>query len=190
MLDQSSPWSALPDLIKPSEFQQIIFRGETATGMLWAKTNESAILSFAFAPDWGDGQVQAQFCEMDKVGKIISAEIGIPNLSNPDHVTSHRDLINNYGRTISASSLVYEGDGFVVRIWFNDHDPPHFHVLARRDTSDTLARCSIQTLDFLSGDLSPVLRRRVKDWAGARRERLMEAWVRCRMGKHPFFVEE
>lgn len=189
ILDQSNPDDAR-DLNRLGELQEVRFRGQCAIGMLWAKQNGSAILSFAFAPDWSESQVEAQFLEMDHSTAIVSADVTIPNLSKPSHVTTHRELINNYGRKISSSSLIYEGEGFVIRIWFNDHNPPHFHVLARRDTSETLARCAIATLDFLSGDLSPSTRRRVREWAAAKIDHLMEAWTRCQLGQHPFSLEE
>ena len=64
----------------------------------------------------------------------------------------------------------------MVRIWFNDHPPPHFHVLLRRDSSDSLARFAIETLDLLSGYVVPATRRKVQEWARGRREELMTNW--------------
>jgi hypothetical protein len=189
-LDQSSPWEAYPGLRTPGGLQEVHFQGTTALGMLWAKQNESTIVSFAFPPNWEASHVQAHFHEMDEAGDINSAEIQIPNLSKPEHVTIHRDLIANYGRTMSSSSVVYDGDGFVVRMFFNDHNPPHFHVMARRDTSETLAKCAIETLDLLSGELSAVLRARVTEWAKAQRGDLMRCWTLCRTGQHPFSLQD
>jgi hypothetical protein len=190
ILDQSSPWDAHPDPTRPGGFQEVAFQGRTGVGMLWAKQNGSTILSFAFLPDWRESHVRADFREMDDAGLINSTEAIIPNLSNPEHVRVHQGLIESYGRATSSSTLIYEGDGFVVRIWFNDHPPPHFHVLMRRDTSESLARFAIETLDLLSGSVSPSIRRRVQEWARDRREELMRNWERCANRRLPFLMED
>jgi len=184
-LDQASPWETYSDSRPPGEFQELVFQGRTAVGMLWANQNGSAVVSFAFSRDWGYSSLQAEFFEMDMSGNITSANVHVPNLSNAEHVATHRDWISTYGATLSSSSLVYEGSGFVVRVFFRDHDPPHFHVLPRRDSSETLAKYAIETLDLLSGSLSPALRRAVEEWAGGRKEELRNSWVRCRAGLHP-----
>jgi hypothetical protein len=163
-LDQASPWSAYPQAVAPGQFEEIIFQGQAAMGMLWATRNGSTIVSFAFPPNWADRIVQAELHQVDDTGVDFSSiEIAVPNLSGPEHVAAHRELIATYGRDLAKSSLIYEGDGFFVRIWFNDHPPPHFHVMPRRDTSDAAARYAIETLDLLSGQLSPPLRRKVEE---------------------------
>jgi hypothetical protein len=189
-LDQSSPWSAYPHAIAPGQLQQVMFQGHSAIGMLWARQNDSTIVSFAFPPNWTDSRVLAQLRQVDDTGDHLSSiEIAIPNLSRPEHVETHRELIAGYGHNLASSSLIYEGDGFVIRIWFNDHPPPHFHVMLRRDTSQASARYAIETLDVLSGKLAPALRKKVEAWARGRREELMSSWIRCRNGQHPFRVE-
>jgi hypothetical protein len=189
-LDQVSPWNAYSDSIMPGDFQEVRFNGISATGMLWAKQNESTIVSFAFPPNWDSSFVDVQFHEMNETCNIVATNVQIPNLSKLEHVTAHRTLINDYGRTVSPSSLVYQGDGFVIRMYFNDHNPPHFHVMIRRDTSEAVARYDIRTLDRLSGNLPPALRKRVEEWAAARRADLMRNWIRCRARQHPISLQD
>src|ERR1035437_1462420 len=188
-LDQTSPWGGYQDSRRPGDFQEVVVQGKTGIGMLWAQQNDSAVLSFAFPPNWSECHVQADFREMDEMGTIRSAEVTIRNLSRREHVDIYREFIRSYGNTESTSSLVYEGDGFVVRMYLNDHNPPHFHVM-RRNTSETFARCAIQTLDVLSGSLAPPLRPRVEGWARSRRAELMRNWDRCRSGRLPFSLQE
>lgn len=189
-LNQTSPWSAYPNSVKPGVMKEVIYDGNPAIGMLWAQQNDSTVFSFAFPPDWGESQIDAQFHEMDEQGNVTSANVSIPNLSRTEHVTALHAFINNYGRVVSASTLVYEGTGFVVRMYFNDHPPPHFHVLSRRNTSDSLAKCAIETLDVLAGNLPSDVRRRVKPWAENRRPDLLTNWERCRTGERPFLLED
>jgi hypothetical protein len=189
-LDQTSPWGAYSAFVKPGEMKEVTYNGNPATGMLWAQQNDSTVYSFAFPPDWGESRIEAQFHEMDGNGNVASTGVSIPNLSRAEHVTALRAFINDYGGVVSASTLIYEGTGFVVRMYFNDHPPPHFHVLSRRDTSDSLATCAIETLDVLKGDLSAEVRRRVRAWAETRKPDLITNWERCRTGERPFLLDD
>jgi len=189
-LNQTSPWDAYPNSVKPGVMKEVTYNGNPAIGMLWAQQNDSTVFSFAFPPDWGESQIDAQFHELDEHANVTSADVSIRNLARTEHVTALRAFIINYGRVLSTSTLVYEGAGFVVRMYFNDHPPPHFHVLSRRDTSDSLAKCTIETLDILAGELPPDLRRRVKAWAENRKADLAANWNRCRTGEHPFLLQD
>jgi len=189
-LDQFSPYGAYSGAITPGALQEVMFQGRVATAMLWATQNQSAVVSFSFAPNWDASSLTAQFREIIDGEEIIPREIQIPNLSKIEHVTIHRGLISDYGLVLSNSSIVYGGDGFVVRMFFNDHLPPHFHVMLRRDTSDAVARYEIETLDMLSGELAPALRRRVESWATRRKKDLMENWERCRRQQYPILLAD
>ncbi len=169
-LDQRSPWDGYPGSINPEDCQEVTLDGRAAIGMLWATQKRSAIISFAFLPRWGDSHVTAQYVEMRDDGcDLASVDVLIPNLSNPAHVAIHTELITNYGRVLSGSSLVYEGEGFSIRMFVNDHNPPHFHVTGA-DGAETIARCRIETLDILSGRIPSALRGTVIEWARGRRD--------------------
>ena len=64
--------------------------------------------------------------------------------------------------------------GIVVRMRYNDHDPPHFHAVYGGDE----IQFSIDNLDILSGRLPPRAVRLVMEWASLRQEELREAWER------------
>jgi hypothetical protein len=189
-LDQSSPQASYSHVMIPGQLEEVMFQGEAANGMHWARVNDSTIVSFAFPPNWGNSTVQAELRQLDGIGDLKTTAIAVPNLSLPEHVVTHRELIVRYGRELAKSSLIYEGDGFVVRIWFNDHPPPHFHVMLHRDTSEAVARYAIETLDLLSGKLRPPVRGTVEEWARSRRAELMSSWARCQNGQLPFRIEE
>jgi hypothetical protein len=189
-LNQASPWNEYPGAPPPDEAQEARFQGQSAMGMLWANRSGSSILSFAWSQSWNDGFVHAQLCELDPGGNINPTDVDIRNLSKPEHVVLHRDWIHSYGRALANSSLVYNGEHFRIRIYFNDHHPlPHFHVF-RPNSTESLASYAIQTLDLLAGELPPALGRRVRDWASTRREDLLRCWNRCRQGQHPFVLED
>ena len=62
--------------------------------------------------------------------------------------------------------------GIVIAMFFNDHDPPHFHARYAEDR----ARIAIATGQPLDGDLPPRATRLVKEWAELHREELEEDW--------------
>lgn len=66
--------------------------------------------------------------------------------------------------------------GIAIQMFFNDHNPPHFHV--RYGNAKALIR--ISDGQIISGELPPTARRMVEQWAASRRAELEENWRRAR----------
>jgi hypothetical protein len=66
--------------------------------------------------------------------------------------------------------------GIAVRMFFNDHDPPHFHVRYQQFR----ARIRIDDGQIIDGRLPPTVTRLVTEWTALRREALMKNWVAAR----------
>ncbi|MYE46156.1 MAG: DUF4160 domain-containing protein [Chloroflexi bacterium] len=66
--------------------------------------------------------------------------------------------------------------GIVIRMYFDDHDPPHFH--ARYGGDEALV--GIETLAVLHGRLPPRAQGLVVEWASLRQAELRDAWARAR----------
>jgi hypothetical protein len=66
--------------------------------------------------------------------------------------------------------------GIAVRMFFNDHDPPHFHVRYQQFR----ARVRIADGEIIDGRLPPTAMRLVKEWTELRRHALMQNWVAAR----------
>lgn len=62
--------------------------------------------------------------------------------------------------------------GMVVAMFFNDHEPPHFHV---RYGSDK-AIIGIETLEVLRGELPSRALGLVREWARTHQAELLEDW--------------
>jgi len=62
--------------------------------------------------------------------------------------------------------------GIIVQMYYNDHEPPHFHVRY----SGQRALIAIETLAVLRGSLSPRALGLVTEWAALHRAELMEDW--------------
>jgi uncharacterized protein DUF4160 len=66
--------------------------------------------------------------------------------------------------------------GIVIRMYFNDHNPPHFHAMY----GEHLALVNIHTLTVFGGHLPPRALSMVIEWATQHRDELLEDWDRAR----------
>jgi len=62
--------------------------------------------------------------------------------------------------------------GISVRMFFNDHEPPHVHVRYQ----GFRARVRISDGELMDGRLPPTVTRLVKEWTALRHEPLMRNW--------------
>jgi hypothetical protein len=66
--------------------------------------------------------------------------------------------------------------GIVIRMYFEDHNPPHFHAYY----SGAEARVDIRSLALLSGSLPPRATGMVIEWASLHRAELLDLWEKAR----------
>ncbi len=83
--------------------------------------------------------------------------------------------INSFVPTIS------EFYGILIRMYFADHSPPHFHALY----AEHEAMVDIQTLAVIKGDLPRRAKSLVLEWASDHRDELMEDWNLCEKMQNP-----
>ncbi len=69
--------------------------------------------------------------------------------------------------------------GIVVALYYNDHEPPHFHARYGRQH----ALISIQSLSVLRGSLAPRALGLVMEWAAIHQGELLEDWNLARAQK-------
>jgi serine/threonine protein phosphatase PrpC len=63
---------------------------------------------------------------MDKIDKIITESIN--DFINED-MGMHREPLVEMSRINTNESNIFPYNKFEVKIWSNDHEPPHFHVI-------------------------------------------------------------
>lgn len=71
--------------------------------------------------------------------------------------------------------------GILIRMFFNDHAPPHFHARY----GDFEATINIDTLEVLQGELFNRALKLVQEWAIIHAEELRENWRLCRENAQP-----
>lgn len=75
--------------------------------------------------------------------------------------------------------------GIVIRMYFGDHDPPHFHAAY----GEHEALIEIETLGIYRGTLPRRALAMVLEWAVLRREQLRRDWELARRGEPPAPIE-
>ena len=66
--------------------------------------------------------------------------------------------------------------GISIRMFFNDHDPPHFHV----QYNEFRAKVEIEGLRTADGRLPPRVLGLVHEWADLHRDELLANWLSLR----------
>lgn len=65
--------------------------------------------------------------------------------------------------------------GLIIRMFYNDHNPPHFHVIYQ----EYEALIEITTLEILEGELPKRAKSLAIEWAIEHREELMKNWLKA-----------
>ena len=71
--------------------------------------------------------------------------------------------------------------GILIRMFFNDHVPPHFHV----QYAEFKATVDIQALTIATGSLPRRAQELVLDWAELHQEELLADWRLCMDKQQP-----
>ena len=67
--------------------------------------------------------------------------------------------------------------GIIIRMYSEDHPPPHFHV----EYSGREAQVRIEPIEIMEGRLPTRIRRMVVQWASIHQSELHEAWNRAQI---------
>ena len=76
--------------------------------------------------------------------------------------------------------------GIIIRMFFNEHVPPHFHA----EYAEYRAVIDIRTLEVIEGKLPRRALGLVLDWAELHREELMCDWDLCQQHQQPAPYEQ
>src|SRR5579883_3354841 len=78
----------------------------------------------------------------------------------------------------AAHGTCYRRGWIVIRMYFSDHEPPHFHA----QYGEFEALVEIETLALLRGELPRRAMALVLEWAALHRQELRSDWERARTG--------
>jgi hypothetical protein len=71
--------------------------------------------------------------------------------------------------------------GIVIKIFYDDHNPPHFHA----EYGEHEALVNINTLAIIGGRLPPRALGMVTEWASQHQQELLAAWERAKQLQPP-----
>ena len=71
--------------------------------------------------------------------------------------------------------------GIVIRMFYLDHAPPHFHV----DYAEFQGRIRIEPISLLTGNLPPRVLALVVEWATMHKVELLDNWHRLQADRPP-----
>jgi hypothetical protein len=71
--------------------------------------------------------------------------------------------------------------GIIVRMFFDEHAPPHFHA----QYGEHKASINIRTLEVMEGKLPRRALNLVQDWAELHRDELLADWALCQQHQQP-----
>jgi hypothetical protein len=74
--------------------------------------------------------------------------------------------------------------GILIRMYWNDHAPPHFRV----EYGEYRAQYLIETLVLSRGQLPRRAHALVLEWAAMHRNELMEDWELCELKQQPKMI--
>ena len=71
--------------------------------------------------------------------------------------------------------------GILIKMYFSDHFPPHFHAIY----GEFNALFDINTLEIIEGDLPTRARKMVEDWAKEYQQELKKMWDEQKIKRLP-----
>ena len=75
--------------------------------------------------------------------------------------------------------------GIVIRMFYNDHAPPHFHA----EYGEHEALIEIESLAVYAGSLPNRALALVREWAPLHRDELRQDWTLARTGRVPAAID-
>jgi len=120
--------------------------------------------------------MQMQYYGYRYTGTEIDIETGKPTESRANALANLISSFILFGRT-PLMPEISRFFGMVITMYYNDHNPPHFHVRYGQQR----ALISIQSLSVIEGELRSRALGLVVEWASLHQNELMDNWERARL---------
>ncbi len=170
--------------------REVWCEGQLTIGLSWADLDDSFVLSLGHRHPWSERSIPCERHTISEPCELNRLTIDVCNLSTMADVDHWTQRIVNYGKETASSSLLYRGTGFVMRMHFHDHPPPHVHIYPRLgDTNDLIARVRVDNGDIMDGTLSSALNSEISGVLHSHRDELLESWANIQSGKLPVKIQ-
>jgi len=170
--------------------QEVQYNGQKAIGISWADLNKSFGLSLGHTQPWSETSISCERHSMNESCEIETKPVEVRNIANVAHVNFWTQAINDFGKQYAGSSILYKGNGFVMRMHFDDHPPCHVHIYPHLDSTEYLiAKLRVDNGDIMKGSLSADMYYEVIQVITEHRLELIESWENIRVGKKPLHIQ-
>ncbi|MBU6339566.1 MAG: DUF4160 domain-containing protein [Rickettsiales bacterium] len=71
--------------------------------------------------------------------------------------------------------------GIIVKMYFQDHNPPHFHVTYEKYE----ASINMDNFTIIEGNLPPRIYSLIIEWAALHRDELLDNWIKTKNLQSP-----
>jgi hypothetical protein len=75
--------------------------------------------------------------------------------------------------------------GIIIRMFYKDHAPPHFHAIY----GEYELLMGISPIRILEGEAPNRVRSMILEWSALHQEELLDNWERCQNGQTPLPIE-
>ena len=192
LLDQYSPFPAMPRSVS-SGLHAV--NDITSLAEVCAAENCAFVASFPSSARYCESRLTITLCDCvtGGHGHGHERESYAMNVSEEGHADEWAEQIRYFGQSFAGSSAVFNNGHITLRMYFNDHDPPHVHVFSVRSGSLCIAKVRFDTslpevLEAATEFRS--VRADVLELISRSRGPLMIGWALCREGKHPIVIEQ
>ena len=185
-IDQRSTFSDGPQSIPPPDGIHVdpsTSGGEQ--GLLWAYVNESFLLSFPSSEEWTLDSIHFAPCVCVDQAHGAVQTVEVCHLSLPNHAARWSEDLRNFRYAPAASAVIFDNGDFALKMYLNDHNPPHIHVYVG-GISAAIVRFDLDPEVLRGRGLRDSMQTAVFALLSSRRSDLMRSWNRCRAGQLPF----
>ncbi|WP_460140480.1 DUF4160 domain-containing protein [Pseudomonas sp. S2_E01] len=136
---------------------------------------------------WELKEINAQRFTLNDTGDFNDpVDCSIDHISKTSHINDWITEIQDWGKVISNSSVLDSLNEHPIVMYSGplEHNPPHVHLLQSRNSPTTLAKYNIDPFERSKGDHR--WDTEMKAWIDKYRDQLLQSWVRCQTGKHPY----
>lgn len=186
-LDHKSPFAKVPQCVSPSASSHRM--GDVQEACLWSVSNSSFTLSFPIIEKHKWAEIMVELCDCgDK--RHLPYKIYCRNFSVVEHVETWREAVLDFGYIESSTSAIYKSTEFTLKMYLNDHEPPHVHVYQGGGDRACVAKVRFDRVEVMeSRKIDARVKRDVLAMLKSNRDALMRAWNKCRSGQLPNKIE-
>jgi len=164
---------------------EVAHSGTVSAGLTLALIANSWAISLvrAMSP-WAGTTIRARRFELLDNGNAAEEDCDVRNIGTEAHGVYWTETIQGWGQAEAANNELALVAEHVVEMYPLDHGYPHVHLVSRNPPGRTVAKYRVDVFSRLEG--LPDFDNAMRNWIEEHREALLQSWLRCQKGQHPY----